>query len=418
MRESLKTRAIYLGISTAVVIALLGCEAGKNNKPVTNGSISTPITAISPTPETPGVGKLPQIEFVPPLSLIGEQVKRVAVGDNLRNLEEQFGKRKLTFQDATRIVSLTTRLYEESTGSSIISGNINKQVFIVEGTEDQSRNKNEEITRSELEQIPFIRKLISNYPASSFSDSQLKHIAKDAGRATGFVDENLIFMNLDTANEDSVTIPTYPYYPKDQFLNIGLEVNCSPLGPATSFRATLLHELFHKDTAEQRFPVDPAFIPIFQVMKGWLYPVEPQEQYGFGIIGKMNVGDIVFEPLFEEKGADYMAARIAVVNGLGYGSSDYSNPSALYNLGQMLAQAGIDDITMLDLHRRGQLKEFMTRIGQAAKGKIDDPLSLSFALARGRITDDLGENALYNDRPWKARQEYFPTVTGSKYKCK
>ena len=410
-------KAAYIGFSVLLAVSSIDCTPIKKGKNSRGENQNIPAVVVTPPVEvTPLLqeSNLPQIEIAP-LPIIGEQVKRVATGDILRTLEEQSGKAKLTFQEAQRIVSLTTRLYEESTGSIIISGDINKQVFILEGMNREriSREEAEKMTRAELEQTPFMQKLRSNYRAAIWSDSVLRRVAT-SGRANGFVEDDYVFINLDAANGESVTTPIYPYFPKDQFLDIGIEVNCSPLGPASSLRSTLLHELFHRDTEKSRLPVDPDFIPVFQTAKGWLAPVEPKEQYGFGIVGNLD-GHIYPVELFEEMGADYTAARIGVVNGLGYKSNDYSNPKVLYNLGQVLAQARIDDMTMLDLHRRGQLKEFMLRIGRSARAKIDHPLVFAFDLARGDITNI---DTFSHNSPWKAVQEYFPTVTNSKYSCK
>lgn len=412
MSLTLKEQIIYTGLSTALAVSSIACEIGKrDNKGVKE---STPVVAVIPENEEKGDI---QIEILTPLPIVGEQVKRVAVGDTLRSLEGQLGKSKLTFSQAEEIAQLTTRLYHESTNSPIIEGDIYKQVFILEGTEGVRFTKRaEEMTRAELEQVPFIMKLMSNYPHSSFPDSILRTAVSSGATVNGFVDKGYVFVNLDEANGNSVTTPTYPHYPKDQYFGIGLEVDCSPLGPASSFRGTLLHEYSHRDGEQEIYPIDPDFFPIFQSVRGWISPVEPKEQLGLGIRGQIQgTSSMILVPLFEEIGSHYIAARISEVNGLGYGINDHTDPRILYNLGQIFAQARIDDMTYLDLHRRGQLKDLMFRVAKAGKGEVNRPLTLAFNLANAgiiRIDTRLDLNST------KTVRDYYPTVTASKYKCR
>lgn len=392
---------IRLGFSALI----LGAAACEDDKPKVE---PTPIVRAAATP-------IP----TPSLTEIGEQVKKVNIADKIRAIEEQNGKREITFEEARVLVPLVTELYQESTGSSIITAEINKQVFILHDVSPLRFAGNlDEASLSVIGELSHIKNLTVDYPAAKFDENIMRSLAR-ASRSSGFVVGEYVFLNLDQANGESVTIPTFPFYPKDQYFNIAPETDCAPLGPTSALRKTLLHEYFHRDVNNERVPIDPDFKPVFASAKGWILPVVPIEQYGFGIIGRLQLESGVLSqgiepvPLYEEIGADYIAAKMSVINGLGYHSSDYAGPRDLYNLRQMLIQAGIDNQTFLTLHREGKLKEFMIRIGKAAilsGGANEDPLTLAFTLAKDNIAS--------LRRSWKLVQDYFPTVSTDKSTCK
>lgn len=392
---------------------ILGTAACEDDKPKVE---PTPIVRAATTP-----APQPQLELEPalPLAEIGEQVKKVDISDRIRAIEEQNGKREITFDEARQLVPLVTELYQESTGSSIITAEINKMVFILHDVSPLRFAGNpDEAPLSYIKELSHIKNLRTDYPGARFDEGIIRRLAR-ASKSLGFVTNDYVFLNLDEANGESVAVPTFPFYPKDQYFNIAVETDCAPLGPTSSLRKTLLHEYFHRDVYEERVAVDPDFKPVFAQAKGWILPVVPVEQYGFGIISRLQSesgtlipGDEPV-PLYEEIGADYIAAKMSVVNGLGYQSSDYSNPKSLYNFGQMLNQSIIDDQTFLKLHREGQLKEFMIKIGKAAllpASIYEDPLTLAFTLAKDDITSTRGN--------WKLAQQYFPTVSTAKFTCR
>lgn len=390
--------------------ALLGMAACEDDKPKVEPppivrTVATPI----PTPI------ILELEPAPPLAEIGEQVKRVDIADKIRAIEEENGKKEITFEQARQLVSLVTKLYQESTGSSIITEEINKMVFILHDVSPlRIAGDPDEPPLSDIEMLSHVKNLRIDYPDAKFDENIIRRLAR-ASRSSGFVEGGYVFLNFDQANGESVTVPAYPFYPKNQYFDIAVEINCAPLGPTSALRKILLHEYFHRDSYEQRIPVDPDFKPVFASAKGWIPPVIPVEQYGFGIIGRVESenGPIYPVELFEEIGADYIAAKVSVINGLGYDSSDYAEPRDLYNFRQMLSQAGIDDQTFLKLHREGQLKEFMIKIGKAALlpvGIHEDPLTLAFTLAK----DNIASLRI----SWRLVQNYFPTVSTAKSTCR
>ncbi len=389
-------RSVFFSVALTSLV-LQGCEENNHELPPAIPVSATATIQLTAVPQAPA------------LEVIGEQVKRSSIGSSLRTIESEKGKSQLDFEEAKALVPKILQLYHEGTESSVITGDLQSSFFIVRDRV-AARIYHDSMTLEEVKRIPQVDQLLADYQETGFSEEELRRVAMSS--ANGFALNGKIFLDLDSANENSGTEANFRtlFHPLNQFYSISLETACSPLGPTGAFIKTSVHELFHRDLYEDMAAPEPTIEELFKGSKRKVDPIHPLAQYGFGILGEIpRIQNSFAIPLYEEISADYMAARILIANGLGFYASDYSDPQKLFNLGQIYTQSGIDDITLLDLHRNHQLVELMKLIGKGALNNSDDQLKLGFNI--GETISD------FNDNTWSDIRPYFPSVVSSKYRC-
>lgn len=331
----------------------------------------------------------------------------VPVTREIKTFEERLDGKELTFEQAKEFVPLVAKLFSQSTASWQTPEDVINHTFVVRGDfPDSSDVYNKNIDTLTL---PAIQQLIKDYPDLDLSKVAREELARELGEGglLASVIEGNIFLYLDKLNKIRGD--------QQEYHEIGGGVKCNPVSPASTFRSGLLHELGHRDVKQSSLPIELEIRDFF--VKGWekiprMKGFEPTEKEGFIVIAKNEKGKEISLWDFGEFVPDYIAAKVSVRNGLPYTTIAYSNPNDLYNFQVMLRQAGISDEELIKMHQESKLKEFLIKIGMAARAdkKISDKDAVDLALTI--------QEEIFSTRPtwWtEEMKSFFPGVNTGRY---
>lgn len=313
----------------------------------------------------------------------------------------------LTFERAKELVPSIANLFISSINSQQTSQDIVDHSFIVRESESWKEILN--IPDESIHELPAIQNLGRDYPELVL-DSELARDLAGMYPFIGFVSApdsgRNIFINLIMFS--SHNLPTH--FKGIEYDAISGEVKCNTIDAETAFRSVLLHEMTHRESRETLI-LESDVAAAYKKLYG--DKIKLTEKRGFALLGKEGDkgGKDRRLPGFDELVAEYISARICTRNGLEY-SSTYARPVDLYNFQLMLKKAKISDQELLDMYRDSKLREFLVRIGFAAKEGISEQEALGLGL-------DLSFKMNANERwpvPWKEVKVFFPEIDTQPYK--
>ena len=339
----------------------------------------------------------------------GENIQSRDVAQQIKAFEEELGDRYLTFEEAKGFMPLVAQLFSENTGSWQNPEDITNHTFLI--WKKPPFIKNADIKSTDISEVftsDWFWQLKNDYPNLVLSEETVRDILTVFWYRSipAWIQENNIFILNYRHREELAKALTNGFSPQ-QYQTMAPKVRCFPTTPAIWLRSSLLHEMSHRDTIREPKPLEPEVLePFEKQLERTEDLITYGEKHGFWIDLISEKGTKIPFRGFEEFFAMYMEVKISVNSGLTYSIGPGPTPIDIYNFGLILQQAKISDDELLTLHREANIKEFLLRIGRAAKNR--DINSERNAL-------DFGAWVATNIGAWEDIKPYFPKVDTTDY---
>lgn len=260
--------------------------------------------------------------------------------EQVRGFEEALGPRPLTLEQARAFIPILASLYIDSSGSNQTRRNFLSSVYILQ------ENPNN------------IQKVTPEAPDAALEVKDKLYLDQHKGFVGGVILKDLtgrdiIVIDLDSANEDEESGQSYSYHQNAPY------VECLPTTPTSLLRSIFIHEGFHWDDTKKDGIIDQELSTVYED----IYQRRPRRMTGFNIY--LESDDYTYVTGVEELFADYSRAKLTFANDLSFTPSVYLNPVDVYNLSKIFESADLSDREILRLHRGGQYKSFLLKLGAA-----------------------------------------------------